>query len=80
MHHLLKTAIGAAILAAAYFGSFGFQFGDADMSAEEPAGSFSSAGSARPGSPVPRGPHASGGSASVTLVAVTSASYQEVLS
>ena len=80
MYHLLKVVLGAAILAAAYFGTFGLQTGDAEMSAGEPAGSFSAAGgSARPGPPGPGGSRGLGGSPSVSLVAVVSAPYQEVL-
>ncbi|ASM75005.1 MULTISPECIES: efflux RND transporter periplasmic adaptor subunit [Roseobacteraceae] len=79
MHNLLKTVLGAAILAAAYSGTFGLPFGDAGMTAEELAGTFSAAGSGRPGPAGAGGPRAMAGSASVSLIPVVSASYQEVL-
>lgn len=79
MYHLVKVLLGAAILTAAYVGTFGLPIGDAGMGAEEPAGATSAAGSAEPGVPGPGGPRAPGGAASVPVVAVASAPFEEVL-
>ncbi|SIT18479.1 efflux RND transporter periplasmic adaptor subunit [Paracoccus saliphilus] len=76
MVHLLKTALGAAILAAAFFWTFGIPIGGDLPSSEESASSLSRPGPGRGG---PGGPRGGGASSSVQTVAVTSTSFQEVL-